>query len=70
MMQAVIFKGVRQIAVEPRPIPVCKKSTDVVIKVCVTAICGSDLHIYRGHESSETEIIMVSTTFLFLIFVN
>ncbi|CAF1029406.1 unnamed protein product [Rotaria magnacalcarata] len=57
-MQAVIFKGVRNIAVENRPIPICKNSTDVIIKVHVTALCGSDLHIYRGHEFSETEVIM------------
>ena len=62
-MQAVIFKGVRKIAVENRPIPICKNSTDVVIKVHVTALCGSDLHIYRGHEFSETDVIMVSRIF-------
>jgi threonine dehydrogenase-like Zn-dependent dehydrogenase len=48
-MQAVIFKGVRAIAVERRPI----------LKVHVTALCGSELHVYRGHEHSEIDIIMV-----------
>lgn len=62
-MKAVIFKGVRKIVVEDRPIPSCKNSTDVIIKVNTTALCGSDLHIYRGHESSETDVIMVSRIF-------
>ena len=66
-MQAVIFKGVRKIATENRPIPTCKDSSDVVIKVHVTALCGSDLHIYRGHEFGETDIIMVSRMFQILI---
>ncbi|UJR16876.1 hypothetical protein I4U23_003774 [Adineta vaga] len=57
-MQAVVFKGVREIIIEDRPIPTCKDSTDVVIKVHITALCGSDLHVYRGHEPSETDFIM------------
>ncbi|CAF1158756.1 unnamed protein product [Adineta ricciae] len=60
-MQAVVFKGVQKIVVEDRPIPICKDPTDVVIKVHVTALCGSDLHVYRGHETtSETDFIMAS----------
>ena len=60
MMKAVIFKGVRNIIVEDRPIPVCKYPTDVVVKVQISALCGSDLHVYRGHESSEIDIVMVN----------
>ncbi|CAF4142475.1 unnamed protein product, partial [Adineta steineri] len=57
-MQAAIFKGVQTIVVENRFIPTCKVPTDIVIKVHIAGLCGSDLHIYRGHESSETDIIM------------
>ena len=60
-MQAVVFKGVQKIVVEDHPIPTCKDPTDVVIKVHITALCGSDLHVYRGHETmSETDFIMAS----------
>ena len=29
--------------------PKLKNPTDVVLKVTSTALCGSDLHFYRGH---------------------
>lgn len=64
-MQAVVFKGVRQIAVERRPIPICRNPTDVIVKVHVTALCGSELHVYRGHEHCETDIVMVSLLAVF-----
>ena len=59
-MDAVVFKGVQHVEVEKRPIPSCQYATDVVVKVHIAALCGSDLHIYRGHETSETNVIMVS----------
>lgn len=58
-MKAVVFKDVRSIVVEDRPIPACENPTDIVIKIFVTALCGSELHIYRGHEESERDVIMV-----------
>ena len=38
-----------QVAVEDRPYPSLQKPTDAVLKVTSTALCGSDLHYYRGH---------------------
>lgn len=40
---------IRQVAVEDRPSPKIQQSTDVIIKVTSTALCGSDLHFYRSH---------------------
>lgn len=57
-MQAVIFKGPREVAVEERPIPKIKKETDIVVKVIYTALCGSELHVFRGHQASPTGFIM------------
>ncbi|KAI9932978.1 hypothetical protein ASPWEDRAFT_220136 [Aspergillus wentii DTO 134E9] len=48
-MRAVVFKGPYEVAVEDRPYPKIQKPTDVVLKVSSTALCGSDLHFYRGH---------------------
>lgn len=48
-MRAVIFKAPGEVAVEDRPIPQIRDPTDVIIKVKATALCGSDLHFYRGH---------------------
>ena len=34
---------------EDRPYPTVQKPTDAILKVTSTALCGSDLHYYRGH---------------------
>lgn len=31
--------------------PVVREPGDVVVRVAVAAVCGSDLHVYRGHET-------------------
>jgi threonine dehydrogenase-like Zn-dependent dehydrogenase len=56
-MRAVVFKGVGQIAVEDRPVPKIIQPTDAILKVKCSAICGSDLHWYRGHMSLPTGFI-------------
>ncbi|EHY54764.1 hypothetical protein HRR83_004107 [Exophiala dermatitidis] len=48
-MRAVVLKGDYQVAVEDRPVPKIQKPTDAILKVSSTALCGSDLHFYRGH---------------------
>ncbi|KAL1990900.1 hypothetical protein VTN49DRAFT_5903 [Thermomyces lanuginosus] len=57
-MQAVVFKGPKQVAVETRPRPEIKEDTDAIVKVRYSALCGSDLHVYRGHQPSTTGFIM------------
>ncbi|KAM6510333.1 hypothetical protein FALCPG4_017950 [Fusarium falciforme] len=49
-MRAVVFKGVGSIQVEDRAIPTIQDPRDAIIKVTVAALCGSDLHWYRGHQ--------------------
>lgn len=49
-MKAVVIQGPEQVAVLDRPIPRAKDAGDVVVKVHLAALCGSDLHIYRGHQ--------------------
>ncbi|CAN5398959.1 zinc-dependent alcohol dehydrogenase [soil metagenome] len=46
-MRALTFQGKRSVSVETVPDPVIQHSTDAVIKVTSTAICGSDLHLYE-----------------------
>ncbi|KAF2765763.1 GroES-like protein [Teratosphaeria nubilosa] len=48
-MRAVVLKGDYHVAVEDRPYPSLRQPTDAVLKVSSTALCGSDLHFYRGH---------------------
>ncbi|KAJ6092725.1 hypothetical protein N7486_008014 [Penicillium sp. IBT 16267x] len=58
MMQAVVFHEPYKVAVEQRPIPTVQDPEDVVIKVTYTALCGSDLHTYRGVEPASPGFIM------------
>lgn len=47
-MKAVVFFGARDIRVVDKPLPTIEKSTDALIKIQSAALCGSELHTYRG----------------------
>ncbi|KFH42159.1 putative zinc-type alcohol dehydrogenase-like protein-like protein [Hapsidospora chrysogenum ATCC 11550] len=57
-MRAVVFKGVKHVAVEERPVPSIQDPGDIIVKVEYTALCGSELHVFRGHQPSDTGFIM------------
>ncbi|KAK1763985.1 chaperonin 10-like protein [Phialemonium atrogriseum] len=57
-MRAVVLKGVRNVVVEERPIPKIQDPKDIIVKVRYTALCGSELHVFRGHQPSATDFIM------------
>jgi threonine dehydrogenase-like Zn-dependent dehydrogenase len=57
-MQAVVFKGKLHVELEERPVPKIKDPTDIIVKVRYTALCGSELHVFRGHQPSKTDFIM------------
>ncbi|KIW37492.1 uncharacterized protein PV06_10531 [Exophiala oligosperma] len=57
-MNAVIFNGPRKIDVEKRPKPTLRDPTDAIVKVTSAGICGSELHMYRGHQKTATGHIM------------
>lgn len=46
-MQAVTWHGKRDVRVESMPDPKIEESTDAIIEVTSTNICGSDLHLYE-----------------------
>jgi threonine dehydrogenase-like Zn-dependent dehydrogenase len=48
-MRAVVYKGPHEVAVEDKPYPRLQTDTDCILKVTTSALCGSDLHFYRGH---------------------
>lgn len=48
LMKALAYYGEGKIALEERPKPTIQKSTDAIIKVLKTTICGTDLGIYNG----------------------
>lgn len=39
-MRAVVLKGVKNVAVEERPIPTIQDPKDIIVKVRYTALCG------------------------------
>ena len=47
-MKAVVYKHTGTIALEERPLPGLLDSRDAVIKVTLTTICSSDIHIQHG----------------------
>src|SRR5687768_9462308 len=49
-MKALTFHGRQEIRHESVPDPRLVASTDVIVKVKLCAICGSDLHVYHEHE--------------------
>ena len=47
-MLALTYHGAHDVRVETVPDPVLAADDDILLRVTATAICGSDLHIYRG----------------------
>src|SRR5690606_1994529 len=47
-MRALTYQGSKDVRVETVPDPVIEQSDDIIRRVTATAICGSDLHLYRG----------------------
>ena len=47
-MRAVTYHGSYDVRVDTVPDPILQEPDDIVLKITATAICGSDLHLYRG----------------------
>lgn len=47
-MRALTYQSAKDVRVETVSDPAIEASDDIVLRVTATAICGSDLHIYRG----------------------
>ncbi|WP_180538624.1 alcohol dehydrogenase catalytic domain-containing protein, partial [Nevskia soli] len=47
-MKALTWHGTHDVRVETVPEPKIQQSTDVILEITSTAICGSDLHLYDG----------------------
>ncbi|NHC02243.1 glutathione-dependent formaldehyde dehydrogenase [Acinetobacter sp. 187] len=47
-MRALTYHGARDVRVETVSDPIIQEPDDVILQVTATAICGSDLHLYRG----------------------
>ncbi len=54
-MKALVYHGPGKKAWEEVPNPVIKDPTDAIVKVEVTTICGTDLHILKGDVPAVTD---------------
>ena len=48
LLLAVTNQGKEKVEVKNVAAPKIEKDTDMIVKITTTAICGSDLHLYRG----------------------
>ena len=58
-MKALVYRGDHKIALEEKPKPSIKNTTDVIVKVSKTTICGTDLGIYKGKNLYMEEGIIL-----------
>jgi threonine dehydrogenase-like Zn-dependent dehydrogenase len=47
-MKALTYHGAHKVQVDNVPDPTIQAPDDVILRITATAICGSDLHLYRG----------------------
>jgi threonine dehydrogenase-like Zn-dependent dehydrogenase len=47
-LKALTYHSSKDVRVETVPDPILQDAQDIILRVTATAICGSDLHIYRG----------------------
>lgn len=50
-MQALTFGGIETINHQSVPDPEIINSTDAIVQITMSGICGSDLHVYHGRET-------------------
>ncbi len=53
-MQALVFKGPNQIALETRPRPILLSASDALVRITQTTLCGTDIHILKGDVPTVT----------------
>ncbi len=58
-MRALTYHGSREVRVDTMPDPIIQEPDDIILQITATAICGSDLHLYRGKipELKEGDIL-------------
>jgi len=54
-MKALVYHGIGEKTWEEKPKPAINKTTDAVVKILKTTICGTDLHIMKGDMPAVTD---------------
>jgi glutathione-independent formaldehyde dehydrogenase len=53
-MKALVYNGPRDVSIKNVPDAKIERPTDALVKIVVTNICGSDLHMYEGRTGMES----------------
>ncbi|NJN27689.1 MAG: glutathione-dependent formaldehyde dehydrogenase [Cyclobacteriaceae bacterium] len=48
-MKALVYEGVKELKVQSIPDPEILQDTDAIVKVSLSSVCGSDLHLLNGY---------------------
>ncbi|HYW35202.1 MAG TPA: zinc-dependent alcohol dehydrogenase family protein [Balneolaceae bacterium] len=54
-MKALVYNGPEDRTLKDKPQPQIQESTDTIVKIAKTTICGTDLHIMKGDVATVTE---------------
>jgi threonine dehydrogenase-like Zn-dependent dehydrogenase len=57
-MKALVYNGKRDVSIENMPDAKIERPTDVLVKIILTNICGSDLHMYEGRTDMKSGRIL------------
>ncbi|WP_017380525.1 zinc-dependent alcohol dehydrogenase [Paenisporosarcina sp. TG-14] len=57
-MKAVTFQGAKDVKVKEVPDAKLEKRDDIIVRITSTAICGTDLHIYRGSMPTKKDYVI------------
>lgn len=63
-MLALVYQGKDRIGLEERPMPVLQNPHDAIVKVTLSSICASDLHIRHGGVPRAREGIILGHEFV------
>ena len=54
-MKGVIFHGIGDISLEEMDVPTIQNASDAIVRITLTTICGSDLHLIHGQTVVDPE---------------
>jgi S-(hydroxymethyl)glutathione dehydrogenase / alcohol dehydrogenase len=57
-LKAVTYQGAKKVEVKEVPDAKLEKADDIIVRITSTAICGSDLHIYRGAIPTKEDFVI------------
>jgi len=56
-MQALTFGGIEKVVYQSVSEPQILAPTDVIVRITLSSICGSDLHVYHGEKQELMKIL-------------